>query len=75
MGYTINSVVPKGTDEICVAVEFSGGQSGTVNFPLSSTEAEVLAKLDEIEAGYPTVAELQATLPVGLQNLVGYVKP
>ena len=74
MGYTINSVVPKGDDGISISVKFSGGQEGSVIVPPDSTEAVVLAKLDEIEAAYPTIAQMKSDLPGELQDLVGYVK-
>jgi len=74
MGYTINSIVPDGDNKICISISFLNGQSGTICLPITSTEAEVLSKLDEIESGYPTVAQLKAAIPSELQDLVGYVK-
>ena len=74
MGYKIICAKPVGDNDVAVQVEFDFGQKGMVTIPATSTDAEAKAIIDGIDAGYPTLSELNAALPVALGSLIGYVK-
>ena len=65
MGYTI---------ERTNVLDFSVGAQGSVECSTSDSLEDVLAKLDSIEAGFPSSAAQRAALPEALQSLVGYEK-
>lgn len=74
MSYKIKNVVIQGST-IRVFVSFHGGlYEGSTTFPDSIDEAGILAKLDIIEAGYKSEAQIKDVLPEKLKNLIGYVK-
>lgn len=73
MGYTITNVETS-DDKLNVGVEFTCGEKGVVQFEPSTAMADILARLDEIDANWPTTEDSKLDLPEDLKDLVGYNK-